>query len=67
MAQTLLHGEMRVVDEKPEMWLKLDDVLDWLQELPTLTSNRIAGSVALEIREMLIESVGNADLITSED
>jgi hypothetical protein len=67
MAETLIHGEMRVVEEKPEMWVKLDDVLGWLQELPSLTSHRVAGAVALEIREHLIEAVGQAELITSDD
>jgi len=41
---------MRVVEETPEMWVKLDDVLEWLQELPVLTNHRVAAAVALEIR-----------------
>jgi hypothetical protein len=67
MAETLIHGEMRVVDDAPEMWVKLDDVLEWLRELPVWTNHVIAASVALEIREMLIQAVGRADLVPSDD
>jgi hypothetical protein len=46
---------------EPEVWANLGDVLTWLDSLPSLTSNRIAASVALEIRDMLFDSVANAE------
>ena len=42
-----------------EVWTNLGDILEWLDSLPN-TNNRIAASVALEIRQMLYESVVSA-------
>jgi len=60
-----IHSEMRVTPEgEPEVWANLGDILDWLDTLPENTSNRIAGAVASEIRQMLFESVDHAEVIT---
>jgi hypothetical protein len=58
-----IRSEMRVVNDKPEVWANLGDILDWLKALPDETHNRIAGAVALEIRQMLLDSVENAEVI----
>jgi hypothetical protein len=62
-----MRGEMRKNDAgDPEVWICLDEVLDWLAELPGKTDHPAAGQSALEIRQMLIDFVGNAELRTAE-
>jgi hypothetical protein len=64
---TTIRSEMRVEEEgEPEIWANLGDVLDWLQTLPGLTDHRVAGAVALEIKEMLLASVTNAELVQKD-
>jgi len=58
-----IRSELRVVDDKPEVWANLGDILDWLKELPTLTGHPDAVTAALEIRQMLLDSVDNAEMI----
>ena len=62
-----IRSELRVVDDKPEVWANLGDILDWLKELPALTGHPDAGAVALEIRQMLLDSVDNAEMIQADD
>jgi hypothetical protein len=64
---TKMRSELRVVDDKPEVWTNLGDILDWLQELPTHSKTPIAAGVALEIRQLLLDSVDNAEMIQGED
>jgi hypothetical protein len=40
-----------------ELWASVDDVLHWLDSLPEHSNVPIAGSVATEIKRMLIKSV----------
>jgi hypothetical protein len=57
-----IRNEMRIVDGEPEIWANLGDVVDWLQELPQQRMTRpVAGAVALEIKQMLLDSVSNAE------
>jgi hypothetical protein len=44
------------------LWANLGDILTWLDSLPAQSDNRIAAAVAEEIRQMLFESVSNAEL-----
>lgn len=60
-----IRGELREVEGEREIWVNLGDVLNWLDSLPAQTSNRIAASVATEIREMLFAYVSNAKLVRS--
>jgi hypothetical protein len=64
----LQHGHdqerTREVEGEPEIWTNLGDVLHWLDSLPEHTNHRIAAEVALEIREMLFNSVKNAEFVT---
>jgi hypothetical protein len=39
-----IRSELRVEDDKPEIWANLGDILDWLQTLPEHTQHQIAGS-----------------------
>jgi hypothetical protein len=57
-----IRNEMREVDGEPEIWTNLGDVLDWLETLPQHSNNRIAAGVALEIRQMLLDQVSNAEV-----
>lgn len=49
---------------EPEVWANLGDILNWLDTLPALSNNIITVGTALEIRQMLYESVVNATVIT---
>lgn len=61
-AKKTIRSEMRLNDQgAPEMWSNLGDILDWLEELPALTDNRIAGAAALEIRQALLDSFDDAE------
>jgi hypothetical protein len=58
-----IRSELRKGAEgEAEMWTNLGDILTWLDSLPAQTNNRIAAAVAQEIREMLFESVKDAEL-----
>jgi hypothetical protein len=58
-----IRSEMREgAQGEPEIWTNLGDILTWLDSLPAQTGNRIAAAVALEIRQMLYESVVNTDV-----
>ncbi len=48
---------------EPEVWTNLGDLLTWLDSLPEKTDNRIAAAVTMEIREMLFNMVGDAELV----
>jgi hypothetical protein len=39
-----------------DLWVNLEDVLTWLDLLPTLTRNRVAADVSGEIRQMLYDA-----------
>lgn len=54
-------------DGEPEVWTNLRDILDWLTTLPQHSNHPAAGPVALEIRDMLVDSVVNADVIQRRD
>jgi hypothetical protein len=66
MAETTIRSEMRQVDGKPEIMVNLSDVLTWLTELPELSSHPAGGQAALEIRQLLITAVDNAELVTKQ-
>jgi hypothetical protein len=64
MTTMTIRNEMRVDENgEPEIWTNLGDLLDWLQTLPEQTAHRVAGNVALEIREMLLDQVTSAKRI----
>jgi hypothetical protein len=56
-----IRSELRVVDDEPEIWTNLADILDWLDTLQAHTNNAIAASVAGEIRDLLHASIGDAE------
>ena len=39
-----------------DLWLNLEDVLTWLDLLPSLTRNRVAADVSRQIRQMLYDA-----------
>ena len=58
-----IRSELREGTEgEAEIWTNLGDILDWLDELPERTNNRIAAAAALEVRQMLFDSVSNAEV-----
>jgi hypothetical protein len=57
-----IRSELREVDGEPEIWTNLGDILEWLDSLPEQTNNRVAAAVAGEIREMLFNTVENAEV-----
>jgi len=52
-----IRHQLREVNGKREVWSSLDDILVSLAEWTELTEDPHARKAALEIREMLIESV----------
>jgi hypothetical protein len=39
-----------------DLWVNLEDVLTWLDLLPTLTRHRVAADVSGQIRQMLYDA-----------
>ncbi len=63
----VIRSELRTNDQgEPEIWTNLGDVLDWLETLPGNTPSPVAGSVALEIKRMLLEQIPNAKVVPKD-
>jgi hypothetical protein len=59
----VIRNELRQTEQgEPEVWANLGDILDWLDTLPSQTSHPAAAGVALEIKQMLLDAVGNAEV-----
>jgi hypothetical protein len=59
----VIRNELRQNEQgEPEVWANLGDIFDWLDTLPSHTTHQAAAGVALEIKQMLLEAVGNAEV-----
>jgi hypothetical protein len=58
--------EFKVLDDGMgghDVWVRVGDVLDWLEDLPNQTPSVAAAGAALEIRQMLVDAVSDAGSI----